>query len=207
MTQFLDDPILQLLTKTTLRDRFSYTNRTEKRLLRRVLLLASEVSNSERVQNDALTVEVWFACIAPVAQGYWQSSAHEDRKKKVLDAFYPTMLNIVFNDVCLPASQELSKPGVIDIFFSTTINEWGKLIRKRVPEYGDAMEAFFQRGKGPNIMPTELIEALIHNLFDGPDSAKKPSAESAESNPELFMEVMMMVALPMISTFAECLAG
>lgn len=203
-------PLVRVLTQPTLRDLYSYQDRTTKRLLRCVLLLASEARKSVDVQKEASSVEVWLACIAPVAHGYQESSAKEERKRKVLRAFHSGMLNIVFHDVFMPVSPEVSKPAVFDLYFDKHITELDKLIPKRIKEYRDAMNSYFERSKRSNNMPdtpTELAEALIHNLFYESDSPGKTSAEYAKSNQELFTKVMTRVAIPMIRAFRECLNG
>lgn len=58
--------VLEMITKPSLRDLFSYKSRTTKLLLRRILKLADTISEDESVRDHALTAEVWFACIAPI---------------------------------------------------------------------------------------------------------------------------------------------
>jgi hypothetical protein len=176
-------------------------------LLRRALHLADDVSRSDHVKKDAFGVEVWFAIAVPVMQGYWRSRIAEGRKKKVLDSFHRAMLNIIFNDVFTP-SQAIQKirPDAHDLFHSKVINDLNQQIQKRIEEYNQAMNAFFTR-QGPGNMPVELIEALIHNLFEDPHSPKKKSTEYADKDPDRFMEVMTLVAIPMISAFTDCIKG
>src|SRR6266404_8663387 len=123
MKEFLDTYV-KLVTEPTFRDILSYKTRTTKRLLRRALRLANEVSRGDQVQKDATYVEVWFASLVPVMQGYWQSRIAEGKKKEVLDGFHRAMLNIIFNDVVTPsdAFQKL-KPDAHDVFHDKVIDD------------------------------------------------------------------------------------
>src|SRR5712664_992835 len=115
--QDIRDTYIRFATETTFTDIFSYQSRTTKRLLRRALRLADDVSRGEHVKRDALRLEVWFAVAVPVMQGYWQSRIAEATKKKILESFHRAMLNIIFNDVFTPseAFQKL-RPDAHDLF-------------------------------------------------------------------------------------------
>jgi len=86
-------------------DLFSYKSRATKRLLRILMRLAETVAESKLVGEEAITLEVWFACIAPVSQGYWRSAISERTKKLVLDEFYGHAFDIIINDILIPSSQ------------------------------------------------------------------------------------------------------
>src|SRR5581483_1464638 len=90
---------IRFFTERTFKDIFSYRNRTTKRLLRRALRLVMEISRGDHVQHSAVSVEIWFAALVPVMQGYWRSRATESRKTEVLDDFSYRMRDFIFNDV------------------------------------------------------------------------------------------------------------
>lgn len=199
---------LHLVTQPRFSDLFSYNGRTNKRLLRCALRLADDVSKSSFIRDDAIIAEVWFACTAPVMQGYWRSKTPEKKKKKVLDTFHTEMLNIIVNDVFMSTNefQQLGSDAQ-NIFISTAHNDFQEKLEARTNEYTDAIGKFLNCSSTPNPMPTELVEALMHNLFDGTESPTRISSDYATENSPRFMDVLMLVALPMVSTFIESMKG
>src|SRR6202040_4417961 len=93
------DTIVRFRTEPKWTDLFSYETRTTKRLLRCVLRLAADASRGDHIQRDGIYLEIWFASLVPVMQGYWHSKVRSETKKNVLNELHRTMLNIIFNDV------------------------------------------------------------------------------------------------------------
>lgn len=198
-------------TQATLGDLFSYRSRTTKRLIRRVMDLSYEVCQNEIICNDALPAEVWFACVAPVMQGYWRSPVAEKKKKTVLDAFYHIVTHIIFNDAILPSKefQEL-EPQAQYVFSEWARADLDKRLKERTNEYIDAMSAFFDRGKSGNPMPIELIKALTRNFFCETDSRIGNSKDGLAENPMQFTDATpecLMVAVAMIAAFTDSMGG
>ncbi len=205
MTDVLNTYIKQV-TRSRLGDIFSYKSRTTKRLIRCVLALTNEVSQSEIICNDALTAEVWFACVAPVIQGYWRSPVAERKKKEVIDAFYLTVINIIFNDVILGSKEfRESEPEARDALTDLAHADLDKRLKVRTNEYVDAMLEFFDRGKEANPLPKELIQALTRNLFDESDSRISNLRDGLAENP--MRTDATMVAVAMIAAFANSMGG
>jgi hypothetical protein len=202
------DATVGFFTKPKWTDLFSYKTRTTKRLLRLVLGLEAAAMRGDHIHGEARYLEIWFACVVPVMQGYWRSRRAERAKTEVLEAFHRRMLNIIFNSVFTPtkAFQKLGSEAQ-GLFHESTLDKITQDLHKRIDEYVNAMNAFFGRGRVPNPMPTELMELLIHNLFDGSDLPKKTCAEYADTNPQRFVEVLTQLATPMTVAYAECMKG
>ena len=202
------DSQINFYTQPKWTDIFSYETRTTKQLLRRILQLATSAGRGDHVRKDGIYIEVWFASLVPVMQGYWRSGARSRRKKGVLDELHRMMLNIIFNDVFLPteAFQKLKADEQFR-YHDLALDDITKTIHKRTDEYVGAINAFLDRGSAPNSMPTELVESLLQNLFDGPDSSKKTSAEYVDANAARFTEVLTQIAIPMISAYGESMRG
>ena len=182
--------------KPQVRDIFSYHSRTTKELLRRVLALGEHMAQSTQVQNDALSIEVWCACAAPVFQGYWRSSIPEAKKKAVLDACDDLMLNIMINDVAIPSEAfvGLTEEEQHEILAHSR-REFSQLLRLRSEQYVEAIVRHLNfETAGPDPFAGELVNILIQNLFGSDDDSAIDRAEMST-----------LLALPMILAFHEAM--
>ena len=199
MTDVLQRTV-NLITRPSWRDLFSYESRTTKRLIRHVVVLY-ETTRSEI--NNVVTVELWLACLTPVMQGYWRSAVAERKKKKVFDAFYPSIINIIVNDGIIPSDEfQNADPGAQHALLDKAHADVDQKARARADEYIAAMTEFFDRDV-PNNMPKELVHALARNLF--------PVTPAQTGNPpggvtDEFVDAMP-VAIVMISAFSDFVAG
>lgn len=135
--------MLEKATRPTFRDLFSYKSRATKRLLKRLIRLADAFGENELVSKNANTLEVWFACIAPVMQGYWRSPVSKQMKEEVIDEFYRHAFNIVINDVVIPSPkfQALDAAGQ-DQLIAMMYVDIQKQFKRRANEYVDAIVAY-----------------------------------------------------------------
>lgn len=190
------------MPKPSFRDLFSYKSRATKHLLRRLMRLAEAIAENELVCESATSVEVWFACIAPVAQGYWRSAVPEQTKKEVLEDFHRHVGNIVVNDTVIPTPefQALDDAGqnkLIDMMFA----DLPKQFERRAKEYVDAIDLYLLEARTSKALPRALAQLLVRNLFGngGTDSLIDQSAKERD--------ILFAVAIPMIKAFVESMKG
>lgn len=174
-------------------DLLSYKSRATKRLLRILMRLAESIAESRLVGEEAVTLEVWFACIASVSQGYWRSAIEEQKKKAVLDEFYRHAFNIIINDILIPSSQFRSAgPAEQDLLFQAMHADVRKNVERRANEYvGDIVDCINK--KAP--LPMKLTRTISRNFFgaSGDDSRN--------------MEIMAQVTRPIIEAFGQAMRG
>jgi len=204
-TNEIQDATVSFFTRRNWTDFFSYKTRTTKRLLRIVLGLEAAATQGDHIHGEARYLEIWFACVVPVMQGYWRSRRAERVKTEVLEVFHRRILNMIFNRVFVPtkAFQKLGSEAQL-LFHETTLDKITRELHSRIDEYVNAMNAFYDRGRVANPMPRELMESLVHNLFES-DLPKKICTEYADTNPQRFMEVLTRLAVPMTVAYAECM--
>ncbi len=185
-TNEIQDATVSFFTRRNWTDFFSYKTRTTKRLLRIVLGLEAAATQGDHIHGEARYLEIWFACVVPVMQGYWRSRRAERVKTEVLEVFHRRILNMIFNRVFVPtkAFQKLGSEAQL-LFHETTLDKITRELHSRIDEYVNAM-------------------TLVHNLFES-DLPKKICTEYADTNPQRFMEVLTRLAVPMTVAYAECM--
>lgn len=183
--------VIERAMRPSLVDLFSYKARATKRLLRILMRLAETVAENRLVCEEAITLEVWFACIAPVSQGYWQSAISEPTKKMVLDAFYEHAFNIIINDILIPSSEVRSaSPAEQDLLLQAMQGNARKKFEGRANEYVDAIvDCINER----NPLPMKLTKLVARNLFE------------ASGNNTRETEIMGQVTFPMIEAFCKAM--
>ena len=185
--------VIERAMRPGLTDLFSYKSRATKRLLRILMRLAETVAESKLVGEEAITLEVWFACIAPVSQGYWRSAISERTKKIVLDEFYGHAFNIIINDILIPSSQFKSAgPAEQDLLLQAMHADVRKNFERRANEYVDAIVDCMNK-RTP--LPMKLTKTIARNFV------------GASGNNSREMEIMAEVTFPIIEAFGKAMRG
>jgi hypothetical protein len=195
----LKNPINAYLIERAIRidfaDLFSYRRRAVKRLLRLLMDLAATIGENERVNKEAVTVEVWIACITMVSQGYWMSSRPESTKKQVLDEFYERALSITINEALVPTHgfQAVNTHEQDQILQGVHI-EVQRDLERRGREYVAVIRECVEEGNTP---PTKLAKLIMHNFFG---TGFAMSAGDVQR-----MDIAVTIAIPMMQTYARAL--
>jgi hypothetical protein len=155
--------------------------------------LAETVAESKVVGEEAITLEVWFACITPVSQGYWRSAISERMKKTVLDEFYGHAFNIIINDLLIPSSGFKSAgPGEQDMLLRAMHVDVRKDFERRANEYVDEIVDCINKRA---TLPMKLTRTISQNFF------------GSGGNNSRDMEIMAEVTLPIIKAFGQAMRG
>lgn len=174
-------------------DLFNYESRATKRLVKRTISLSRKLTKNDRVANDAITHEVWIACIVPVLSGFSHSKVAANRGVGVIQRYSQLIVEYAAHDTALdtPSVWTLSYSEQ-NLLIEKFVSSLREKLQRRLEEYVPEIANFLVRRNIDGAPPLRLSNLLVRNLFGNLDGV---------ADGDLLSVISSEVAIPMIVAF------